>query len=226
MCKKLAYIYDHRYYKYKNDIYSSGALTQSLWDRFLDGFESVTVFGNIIEVDQNAVQNLNLVNHPHVNFIDVRYMTNLKDFVYGLFIDNLNLKTELQKYDAVIIRVPGEISFNAFRIAKKINKPIGLEVVGCPWDAYWNYGTIKAKLLAPVSYFRMKDIVRRSTHTVYVTKYFLQRRYPTKGKKINASNVEIKIPTSDIVETKKKYLLEKKKKIGLMGSLNFMYKCH
>ena len=228
MCEKLAYIYDHRYYKYKNEIYSSGALTESLWDRFLNGFDSITVYGNIIQASQKEIQNLNRVNHPNVDFIDVGYIRNLKDFVYGLFIDKLNFKTELQKYDAVVIRVPGEISFNAFRIAKKINKPIGLEVVGCPWDAYWNYGTIKARLLAPIAYFRMKNIVKKSTHSVYVTQNFLQQRYPTNGKSINASNVETKIPKSDIVETKRKHLSKKKGKIkiGLMGSTNVQYKGH
>lgn len=228
MSKQLAYIYDHRYLKHNDEIYSSGALTHTLWSRFLSGFETVTVFGNIIEADKEDVSNLNSVCHPKVNFVDIGYMTSLKEFVYGIFKDDKSLKKALKKYDAVIIRIPGEISYNAFRIAKILNKPIGLEVVGCPWDAYWNYGNIKAKLLAPIAYFRMKNIVRQSTHTVYVTQEFLQQRYPTHGKSINASNVEIKIPTSDILETKKTYLIRNKNKIriGLMGSTNVKYKGH
>lgn len=228
MTKRLAYIYDHRYYKNNNKIYSSGALSHTLWDRFLDGFDAITVFGNIIEADEEDVSNLNIANHPNVIFCDIGYMTSLKDFLYGMLSDDKNLRQTLRNFDAVIIRVPGEISFNAFRIAKKLNKPIGLEVVGCPWDAYWNFGNIKAKLLAPIAYFRMRNIVKQSTHTVYVTQNFLQYRYPTKGENINASNVEIEVPPSDIIDTKKTYLTRNKNiiRIGLIGSSNVKYKGH
>lgn len=228
MTKKLAYIYDHRYFKHNDKIYSSGALTHTLWSRFLEGFDSLTVYGNIMEATKEEVANLNSVTHPKVNFVDIGYMTYLKEFIYGILKEDENLKIALKEYDALIIRVPGEISYNAFRIAKKLKKPVGLEVVGCPWDAYWNYGNIKAKFLAPIAYFRMRNVVRKSTHTVYVTQKFLQQRYPTKGKSINASNVEIRVPNPEIVEAKKSILNRDKKKIriGLMGSSNVKYKGH
>lgn len=228
MNKHLAYVYDHRYLKHNNEIYSSGALTHTLWNRFLEGFDTVTVFGNISEANKEDIVNLNSVSHPKVNFFDVGHMTSLREYVHGIFKDDKSLTTALKAYDAVIIRVPGEISYNAFRIARKLNKPIGLEVVGCPWDVYWNYGNFKAKLLAPIAYLRMKNIVKKSKHTVYVTQKFLQKRYPTKGSSINASNVEINVPEHKIVDSKKTILFRNKERIriGLMGSSNVKYKGH
>ena len=65
-----------------------------------------------------------------------------------------------------------------------------MEVVGCPWDAYWNY-SLKGKIVAPFATYMMKRRVKSAPFVLYVTNKFLQKRYPTKGKKINCSNVEL-----------------------------------
>ena len=46
----------------------------------------------------------------------------------------------------------------------------------------------------------MKKAVKEAKYVVYVTKYFLQKRYPTKGLSINISNVDLPIIPDDFLD--------------------------
>lgn len=71
-----------------------------------------------------------------------------------------------------------------------MNKPYLIELVGCPWEAFWYHST-KGKLVAPYMRAATKRHLRGAPFVVYVTKSFLQGRYPTGGKSIHCSNVEL-----------------------------------
>ncbi len=80
-------------------------------------------------------------------------------------------------------------------IAEKLHKPYVFEVVSCNWDALWNY-SLKGKLYAPYAYLRMKYNVAKAKYAVYVTKQFLQGRYPNKKYQCRISDVMI-VPVED-----------------------------
>ena len=63
-------------------------------------------------------------------------------------------------------------------------------MVACPWDGYTNHTNPIGKILAPIMYFRQK-VVYNAPNVLYVTKEFLQRRYPTKGNECGCSDVII-----------------------------------
>ena len=58
-------------------------------------------------------------------------------------------------------------------------------------DALW-YHSILGKLLAPMLFLKTKKNVYNAPYVVYVTKEFLQKKYPTKGFTTNISNVSVK----------------------------------
>ncbi len=96
-----------------------------------------------------------------------------------------------REVDAVIAHVPSWNSQHAIAVAKEMGIPYMTVVVGCIWDAMWNYDW-RGKLLALPEYIKLKKLVAKSNHVLYVTEHFLQSRYPTKGKTEYASNVCIK----------------------------------
>lgn len=98
---------------------------------------------------------------------------------------------EIDKCDFVIARLPSSIGNIALKHAIKVRKPFLVELVGCAWDSLWNSSSLLGKLIAPFAYLRTKRLVRDSRFVIYVTKQFLQRRYPTKGESIGCSNVSI-----------------------------------
>lgn len=111
------------------------------------------------------------------------------------------IKDAVVKSDYVIARLPSMIGFIAIDFAKKYNKPYLVEVVACPWDAFWNHSLI-GKLVAPSMYFATKRRVRDAGYVVYVTNEFLQKRYPTIGNSINCSNVALREFDDAIIEAR------------------------
>src|SRR5690606_14601565 len=102
-----------------------------------------------------------------------------------------------------------------------------LEIVTCPWDAYWNYGNVAGKMVAPIEFYKLKRATKKAQYVIYVTKYFLQKRYPTPNKQIAISNVLIQGRTER--EDIDRFYTDHKPetfKIGLIGSFHVRWKGH
>src|SRR5690606_36237089 len=128
--KTLGYIYDARYYKCGKDIYAAGVFDVNVWDRFLGGFDKIKVFGSIYNATPEQVKGLNKMNHPRVEYIHIPYIDSIPKLLKNLLVSNPIFVEELKKVDKVVMRVPGQLSLNAFRASKKMDKKVGLEVVG------------------------------------------------------------------------------------------------
>lgn len=128
--------------------------------------------------------------------------------------------------DIVIGRLPSFSGFLCAKYAKKLNKPFFAEVVGDPWDAYWNH-SIAGKIIAPYMFFKTKSVVKNADYALYVTNEFLQKRYPCKNESIGVSNVLIKDINEDILQNRiRKIESMKKDEIVLMttAAVNVRYK--
>lgn len=112
-----------------------------------------------------------------------------------------HMKTLVEQVDMIVAHIPSSLSTHAIRYARQYNKPYISVVVGCSWDAMWNYDW-RGKLLAPFYYFKLKHLVSTSMYTLYVTKYFLQKRYPCKHHTAYASNVSINDAGNKVIERK------------------------
>src|SRR5690606_8713778 len=89
----------------------------------------------------------------------------------------------------------------------------------------------QGKILAPIFYLWMRKTVKNADYVLYVTKYFLQKRYPTKTANVeNASNVMISVPDENIVKSKIESITNSYEKkvltLGIMGSFGVRYKGH
>nr|WP_246354533.1 glycosyltransferase family 4 protein [Paenibacillus phytohabitans] len=71
--------------------------------------------------------------------------------------------------------------------------------------------------------------IRKTSHAIYVSEQFLQKRYPTQGLQSSCSDVNIEELTHDILENRISKIEKIDKDIinfGLIGSLNVNYKGH
>jgi glycosyltransferase involved in cell wall biosynthesis len=186
---KAAFVYDHDFIETEHGIYSSGAFQQSSWKRYLAFFSELTVIANKKLQANETMSSFNKVDAPSVQFYFVKPIKTLSAFISSLLFRNRVLEQEIQKHDAVIIRMYSELGLKAIAIARKLKKPYAIEVVGCPWDAFWNHPSLQGKVLAPYAWFRMKRAIRQAPFVLYVTREFLQRRYPANGQTSYASNV-------------------------------------
>ena len=119
--------------------------------------------------------------------------------LYQIFLNKLNMRIEsaMKTCSLVVCRCPAISAFKASDIARKLKIPYLSESMGDPWDAYWNHG-IQGKVIAPYMFFKMRNVVENADYAVYVTRKFLQDRYPCKKESIAASNVLIKEIGEDV----------------------------
>lgn len=126
-----------------------------------------------------------------------------------------SLKKVISRCDLVICHLPSASGNIAIDIAKKYNKLYVIGCVGCVWDSLFNYNW-KGKLIAPLEFFKMRQIIKKAPFVFYVTQYFLQNRYPCKGSTIGCSNVDIHISDEGVIRRKQNFLKESTGRINLM----------
>lgn len=139
------------------------------------------------------------------------------------------IKKQVEREDVkmVVAHVPSGNSRHSIKYAKQYNKPYLEVVVGCAWDALWNYDW-RGKCLAIPYFLNLKKIVKDAPYALYVTQYFLQKRYPCKGKTEHASNVCIdKVPEDVLTERVAKidgYTKETQLNIATTAAVSVRYK--
>ena len=202
----------------------------NVWERYLSVFDSLIVTTRMRYDDSNEqkiIKNLKLSSGRNVIFMPVTSYQKKIDIILNRkkIIDQI--RKALQNSEYAIIRLPSIIGYIAYSEAKKLNKPFLVEVVGCTWDAYWNYSLL-GKLVALPSYLYMRYAVKNAKYVIYVTNKFLQRRYPTKGIYTNCSNVFIKEINENILKKRLNKIndLNNKNKVilGTAAAVNVKYK--
>lgn len=159
-------------------------------------------FGDVITCCHNKIESSTKLQKVTGTKLEIFPKENTLKRLLTLKRQNKAHMEELVKsVDFVIAHVPGTLSNYAIKYAIKYNKPYISIVVGCAWDALWNYD-LRGKFMAPTSYLKLRNIVSHSKYTLYVTQKFLQERYPCKYNTEYASNVSIDKTDKAIIEKK------------------------
>lgn len=224
---KIVFVHDHKFKKYGDSVFSNGAFPFSVWSRYLSIFEVMTVVGRDGGALEDGETGHTLSSTQGVNFKLFPSISNLRSLVFGDKFAEEKCSELVAEHDAVIARLPSRLGQLFINEAIKQKKPYAVEVVGCSWDAFWNYGNWKAKVFAPLATFEMKRAVFKSPFVLYVTEHFLQDRYPCfNGDSVSCSNVEIPPVPYWVLERRLKKINYNIGKItlGLIGNYSSKYK--
>jgi glycosyltransferase involved in cell wall biosynthesis len=161
------------------------------WHHYLEFADRVTVASRSREVPADGVTELTLVSRPDVSYEAIPSLSGPRIRYANRGHAAASLRALLERADALVARLPSEIGSLAVDVAERRSKPWAVEVVTCTWDALWNYGTWQGKVYAPFSWWKTRKLVRRAPFALYVTQQFLQRRYPTSGRSVGCSDVEL-----------------------------------
>lgn len=221
----IVFAHDHIFYRTSDGKrYSNGGLSSEIWDRYLKVFDKIEVVSRGLDVNYDFIKtkNLTLASKDNVEFTQVQNLSSIKGKVLNQKRAKVILTEKIKNSDALIARVPSEIGYLAIEVAKELNKPWIVEVVSCAFDDLWNYGNLKGKLYAPISYLKMKKLVKQSPYAIYVSQKMLQTKYPTEGKQIGCSNVRLKYIDESIIEKRISKINDSSKvlTIGLIGAIN------
>lgn len=225
---KVVFAHDHRFIRYGSRIYSESQFQAALWERYLIHFDELIVACRLGRFPMGKTpEELVRSDHQSVRF---EFLPNISSAM-GQLQQHLNASKQLRQIivsaDAVIARLPSEIGLLAISIACREKRPYAVEIVGCAWDALWNYGTWQSKIYAPLLTWRIRRAVRKAAFSLYVTRNFLQQRYPClNGYTTFCSNVEIQPPSKDVLEKRLMSITNRRTPIvlGLIGTLRTRYK--
>lgn len=208
----------------KGRYYSIG-FNDKLFERYSEVFEQVSFVTRVERTDGSEFKETDKLSVSKYPVIEYPNYLNIK----GLFTKKRDSKKMLEEkianVDVLIIRLPSFLGSECVKIARKLNKPYLIELVGCPWDSLRNHG-LSGKLLAPYMYLKTKYQVSKATDVLYVTNDFLQKRYPSYGNQIGCSDVEL-LPSNDDLSLERKTVHnEKMITVGTIGKIDLKYKGH
>lgn len=202
--------------------YYSNAI-RSTYERYLTLGDQIIVLCHTKIVEKPTHDR---VQDERLTIVPVIKQNSLKSLLSRSQTENM-IKEQVEKADVCVAHVPCAHSYLLIKYARLLNKPYFTVVCGCPWDALWNYDW-RGKLMAPKACFDLKRVMRDAPYSIYVTNEFLQRRYPTNGKSIGCSNVNMHTGVSGVLEKRLDDIRKKDDntiyRIGTAAALDVPYK--
>ena len=226
--KKLLFCYDGPIKKDDKNEYYGTSLTDNVFKRYEVIAKEISIAIRVRNIKENEnTMRYTKIKKEKYNIIECPNVSSLK----GIIFDNRKcrkiLEREIKNVDYVIARLPSMIGNLAVDIAEKMKKPYLIEMVGCPWDAFWNH-SLKGKFFAPIMTMMTKRLVKNSHYVLYVSNEFLQKRYPTNGKSIGCSDVVLKKLDKNILEDRmqrvSKITKDSKIILATLAAVNVKYK--
>jgi glycosyltransferase involved in cell wall biosynthesis len=185
--------------KYGN--YYGVALNERMFSRYYQITDGLTVAIRTELKSDDTIKKLSKINLDNFQVISCPNLSSFKGMLFNRSELVSILYNQIKNIDFLIVRLPSVIGSISIKIARKMNKPYLIELVGCPWDAYWNHSW-KGKLFAPFMWYATKKAVKNAPYVLYVTNEFLLRRYPSKGKTICCSDVALTTLDDGVLEAR------------------------
>ena len=231
---KLLFAYSLNLKKDKNgNLYLSKAFPNEILKRYLDLSDDLVIFAHIDEKEYDvsyANEQFEPLKYPHIRIVLLPKLR--RSFKNFLSISKRRefkhkIKETVKSVDKIICRMPSPVASKTIKYAKKFDKPVFVEVVGCAFDSLWNH-SLKGKIIAIPNYFMMKLRIKTAPHVLYVSEKFLQKRYPSQGKTINCSNVMLQSLDEEVLKRKTEDLEKMSHDspiiIGTLAAVNVKYK--
>lgn len=227
---KVLYVHDSKFIRYNDIYYGNGHYAYELqWKRYLEYFDEIRVVGRIKEVhNRSDVELVSVSSGPGVSFVNCPGLLSVKGLLFNIHKAHSILKEEIENADAVIIRMHSMSGSLAAMIARRKKVPYLVEVVGCSRTAFWYYGTLTGKLAALPSYRLEKYIIRHAPFAIYVSRNFLQQRYPNKHYSVGCPDCCVALTDSSVLENRIRridgYNDKTIYRLGFVGAANVEYK--
>lgn len=189
--RKVLFVHDGpMYFEQTKKKYYGVHYDDKLIKRHLYLGDQVTFLMRLAEVLPEQANKLSPILEPKFSFIEIPNFKSISTYFSNKNKAKEIIEKAVEYHDLLVIRLPSAAGAIAFKKALELKKPVLVEFVACVFDALWNYDW-RGKLLAHYKLRKYQKLMLLAGHTIYVTNRFLQSRYPTIGKYIGCSDVEI-----------------------------------
>ena len=188
--KKLLIVTDARMFITEDNRKFKVSIDNNHYKRYLQFSNNINMLMRTESVDTEKIGKMNEITIPELNIISCPSLMSFSSLIKNYKKANNIIEYQIKDADYIVLKVPGIFCNLAYKYIKKYKKIYFAEIGGCPWDGYWNHG-FSGKIMAPYMYFNTKKIMKNASYSLYVTKFFLENRYPTNGNYVNCSNVTL-----------------------------------
>lgn len=145
---------------------------------------------NFKSTAQPITERINFLSPNHVEYL-LPMGKNIKQYFTNQHLNKKKIEQTIQGKDLVIGYAPFENAAYAQKVAQKKGIPFLSFLVGCPWNVLIYHHRLLAKLMAPKSWLFTRKMLKNSNYAHYVTRQYLQEKYPTKGKALGCSDINL-----------------------------------
>lgn len=230
---KALFVHSNKFWHYQGHYYSYGHYDyDQMWPRYLKYFDHIDCLGHVIETSNaDDIKGLRQSDGPNVEIHDLAPHGTFSFVTHALAHRRL-IRSLVDKVDAVIVRLPCTPSSLALEIARGAGKPCAAEVVTDCWASLWYHGRVLGKFAALPFMLLEKWSVRRASHVLYVSRHFLQDRYPNRHFNMGCPDCNIPPQPQDVLDRRLERIrsqaavADRPFRLGLIGSLKIQYKGH
>lgn len=219
---KLAFLFSTPFLEFEGRFYSVN-LTKEFWEnRYLKYFDQVIVVGRKKHVDEDPSFNMSRSDSEKVSFVCIDDQPPIKRLL-SIFETKKFIKNAISDCDAVICR-----NWWGTGVCRKLRKPYMIEVITNVWDSLW-YHSKMGKIAAIPNYIIQRIAVWKAPFVLYVSRFFLQDDYPTRGRECGCPDVWLEPPTELVLEKrigKINNLKDGSITLGLIGANSVGYRGH
>jgi len=227
----LLFVQEAKYAVFDKIVYSPRIEYHSYWERYLNHFKKVSVLARVEKVERKPVGQ-NVSSGPNVEFIALPMF----DGPVGLLSKRSSIKKVMRKViekdAAVILRIPGHLGVIASEILKSKAIPFSCELVGDPLEVskFLPYPKLFRSIYGFSMFRNTKRLIADAIAVLYVTRYSLQKKYPSSKLSIVSSASNVILPDEMIKNSPKKLeinyidrLSDKRKKAIRIGVVGMLY---
>lgn len=171
-----AFFHDHVFIKVGNNYYSPGKLDYKKMDFYIKLFGSITIVAR--SKNMSSVPDGYLIANGE--FVTVIGMPNLSSvrmlFKRGAI--RQRMLEIIESHDFLIARLPSEYGLLCLDMAHRLNRSVLTEVVANAFDCLFYQSSWIKRVYAFLLEYRVRKAVVKSDYVSYVTRQYLQNKYP------------------------------------------------
>lgn len=190
---RILFVLEHHFERTPDGrVWTQAAYASRFWERFLTVFEEVRV---VARVKETATQLAGKVraDGANISFAGIPDYTGPLQYLLQSREIQRKVRAAFRKGDAVILRVPSAIGTALLPALQAERYPYGLQVVGDPNQVFAR-GVVNHPLRIFWQQWFTHQLAQQCAHAAaaaYVTKTYLQERYPCPGYVSSFSDVEL-----------------------------------
>lgn len=202
-------------------VWTEASFDYAFWVRYLEVFERVRVFARVRDVAAGAAA-WKRVDGPHVEVYAIPYYVGPWQYLRHAAAIRGAARGAVDPGDAVILRIPSQVSTTLARAVAGSGRPYGAEVVSDPYEVFTVSGHPLRRFFRWWFTTQLRRQCAGAASLAYVTERVLQERYPGPGIQVAVSDVVL--PDEALREFPRTVHTKTQFTLVTIGSLAQMYK--